>query len=161
MVKEKTQWVCNYCKSQISYRNVENVKDLSLANRNIEPNTSNQVMMEVFAELRSSTKFVLKKLDKLEADINKIKTEYINARRTTEGLRRHSNEAKCYVKNSTSKMPGIHEPERRYVMKTRALLSPDENILNILEVTAISLERFVYLLAAFTLVFATCKIFDQ
>jgi chromosome segregation ATPase len=118
-------------------------------------------MMDEFADLRISVKLLLKKLDKLEADINNIKTEYMDARRVTESLQRHNKEPSDYIKNLTSKLFGVQESERIYIVKSSAPLSPNEDILKILELIAKSLERHVYLLAAFTLIFVTCKFFGQ
>lgn len=153
--KKKTQWVCNYCRFQFSDTRVQNVNDSSQANKDIEPNISDlaRSMMDEFADLRIRIKLISKKLNKLETDINNIKTEHTDAKRVTESLRRRNKDSNNYINNSMSYMSGRQESDQSYVVKSTVTLSPDENTSKVMKIVAESMERFLYLLAVLTLFF--------
>jgi hypothetical protein len=117
--------------------------------------------MDEFADLRSRANLLLKKVDKIEVAIGNIKAEYTDAVKMTERLRDYNKEVDDCAKNLTSKTFGLQGSERSYIVESSAPLSSDKNILNILESIGKSLKIQVYLLAALTLFFVTCKFYGQ
>lgn len=163
LVKKNTQWMCNFCKTQDSNRAVENVNDSSQFNENLHQNIVDheRCVMDEFADLRSRANLLLKKVDKIEVAIGNIKAEYTDAVKMTERLRDYNKEVDDCAKNLTSKTFGLQGSERSYIVESSAPLSSDKNILNILESIGKSLKIQVYLLAALTLFFVTCKFYGQ
>jgi hypothetical protein len=162
LVNGKTQWFCNFCRSNSCNTIVENVNNSSRLCKKIEPKTSDQVrsIMDEFFELRIHVEELLNKLNKLEIAVNDINTaECKDSRRVIKCLHIYDKKPNDYVDNLNLKISGRQESEGNFhIGESNVQLSRDGYIAISLEHIAKSLKVHVYLLAAITLIFVICKI---
>jgi hypothetical protein len=163
LVNGKTQWCCNFCRSNSCNTIVENKNDSLRLCKKIEPKVSDQVrsIMDEFFELRIHVETLLNKLNKLEIAVNDINTaEYKDSKRVNKCLQIYDKKPNNdYVDNLNLKISGRQESEGNFnIGESNVQLSRDGYMVMNLENIAKSLKVHVYLLAAITLIFVICKI---